>query len=190
MAHGIPPGYTSFCGAVEPRPDVAGYAARGQVCHGKCQQDGCTRRLRLDPDALVKLGLGPLPMRRIKEWHHCNRPTGCALSFWEDEPAIALQLQHFVGMPSTRIRLKCRGRDCKFHRVYLAEAVIKGLVARKAGDGRTTIKALGALMTSGCPLCRKTNWEADVLAPDTDTGGWRTAGPERYFDRYNVGGER
>ena len=42
--------------------------------------------------------------------------------------------------------------------------------------------ALGAMMTTPCPLCNKASWTAEVLWMDTSTMGWKATG-ERSFDR-------
>jgi hypothetical protein len=173
-------------GTVQPSEVVAGYAARHQIVKGKCTRTGCNRRVELDPKALCGEGLGTVPMQQVKAWWKCQRAGGCALIFFNEPPAFPLRLEHFTGLPHVRVRLSCRGNGCKFTRLFTAEAMIKGLVARGQGDERVEIAKLGAKMTSGCPLCKKANWTADVLWANTDTMGWKAQG-SAYFERYETG---
>jgi hypothetical protein len=176
----------AFNGLVEPGSLVRDFAARGQTVKATCRAKGCNRRVELDPEVLCSEGLGALRMDRIRLLWRCARFEGCELNFYNEPPAIRLLLGSFTGIPHVRIRLRCRGQGCKFARVYLVEAMIKGLVDRKQGDGRTEIAELPSKMTGGCALCGKNNWAVDVLWADTETMGWRTLGAAS-FDRYGTG---
>ena len=185
MKTGLPAGWVAFNGTVEPSETVAGYAARHQTVWGKCQFAGCDRRLKLEPEMLVKDGVGALLMGQIKTWARCQRPGGCSLTFHNEAPLYPLKLEHFTGLAHVRIRVRCRGHGCKFSRTWPVEVMIKGLQERGQGDERTEIDKLGAKMTSACPLCKKSNWVADVLCADTDTRGWKS-NAESYFDRFEI----
>ena len=169
----MPAGWVAIDGTVQPSENVAGYAARHQTVKGKCQRSGCSRRVDLDPKGLCGEGLGSLSMQQVKTWWRCNRAGGCGLDYHNEPPAFPLRLEHFIGLPNVRIRLRCRGDKCKFHRVWPVEVMIKGLVERGQGDERTEIDKLGAKMTSACALCKKSNWTADVLWANTESMGWR-----------------
>lgn len=60
--------------------------------------------------------------------------------------------------------------------------MIAGLTRRRQGDDRTEIETLGKKMMTACPLCKRTNWTADVLWVSTDTMGWKALG-ERSFEQ-------
>lgn len=186
MNTGLPPGWVAIDGTVQPSEVVAGYAARHQVVKGKCTRSGCNRRVELEANALCRDGLGAIPMQQIKAWWRCQRAGGCALTFHNEPPAFPLRLEHFTGLPHVRVRLSCRGDRCTYTRVYPPEVMIKGLVGRGQGDERTEIAKLGAKMTSACPLCKKSNWAADVLWANTETVGWKAQG-SAYFERYETG---
>lgn len=176
------PGWTTDGGVVEPAEAVGAYAERGQVVKGVCRAKGCTRRVELEPANLCGQGLGRLTMRQIEKLWRCQRIEGCGLEFHKEKALNPLRLDHFVGKPNVRIRVRCRGNGCKFFRLWRVEEMIAGLRKRSQGDGRTEVEALGAMMTSGCPLCKKANWVAEVLWVNTDTMGWKALG-ERSFDK-------
>jgi hypothetical protein len=177
---GLPPGWTSSNGIVGPGERVADFAARGQPVKGVCRSQGCTRRVELDAAALCKGGLAALSMRQVQKLWMCQRLDGCGLDFHNEPPAIPLRLELFIGRPNVRLRLRCRGGGCKFFRLYAVEQIIAGLEQRKKGGGRTEVAALGALMTTACPTCKKTNWAAEVLYVDTDTMGWKALGEKSF----------
>ena len=60
--------------------------------------------------------------------------------------------------------------------------MIAGLTKRRQGDGRTEVEKLGAMMTTACPLCKRSNWTADVLWVSTDTMGWKALGGQLFDD--------
>lgn len=182
MDDGLPQGWTSTSGIVEPAETVAAYAARRQAVKGACKIRGCYRRLALDPMQLCGKGFGRLTMTRVQRFFECNRPDeDCALD-WHKEPAgIPLTLGAFIGKPNIRVRVRCRGNGCRFFRVWKVEEMIAGLIKRKQGDERTEIDKLPAMMTSGCSLCGKSNWAVEVLYVNPQTVGWKQLG-ERAFD--------
>lgn len=185
-ADGPPPGWVSHSGAIEPAPRVADYAARLQVVKGVCRATGCNRRVELEPKALCGAGLGLVSMDQVKNLWRCHRIDGCALDFHNEPPLNPLRLDHFLGRPNVRLRLRCRGDRCKFFRVWRVEEMIAGLTKRRQGDGRTEVEKLGAMMTTACPLCKRSNWTADVLWVSTDTMGWKALG-EQTFDQREAG---
>jgi hypothetical protein len=185
VSDGLPPGWTSINGIVGPGQRVSDFAARGQSVKGVCRSQGCSRRVELAPQAICRAGLASLSMRQVQRLWMCQRLEGCGLDFHDEAPAIPLRLELFVGRPNIRLRLRCRGGGCKFFRLYAVEQVIAGLEQRKKGNGRTEVTGLGALMTSACPACKKTNWTAEILHVDTATMGWRALG-ERSFDSISI----
>lgn len=176
-----PEGWVSHSGVIEPATTVADYAARGQAVSGSCRATGCNRRVQLDPEELCKQGLGRLDMEKVKRLWRCFRLDGCALSFHNEPARTPLRLAQFQGKPNVRVRLRCQGQDCKFYRVWRVEEMIAGLAKRRQGDERTEVEALGSMMTSACPLCKRTNWKAEILWVSMDTMGWKKLG-ERSFD--------
>jgi len=181
-ADGPPPGWVSHSGVVEPAETVAAYAARGQAVKGTCRSGGCNRRVELEPKALCGAGLALLNMRQVQGLWRCQRLDGCGLDFHNEPPLHPLRLDQFVGRPNVRLRLRCSGNGCKFFRVWRVEEMIAGLVKRRQGDDRTEVGKLGAMMTTACPLCKRTNWTAEVLWVSTDTMGWKALG-ERSFEQ-------
>ena len=125
-ADGPPPGWVSHGGAIEPASRVADYAARGQVVKGVCRATGCNRRVALEPKALCGAGLGLVSMDQVKSLWRCHRIDGCALGFHNEPPLNPLRLDHFIGRPNVRLRLRCRGDRCKFFRVWRVEEMIAG----------------------------------------------------------------
>ena len=95
--------------------------------------------------------------------------------------ANPLVLGQFVGRPNVRLRLKCRGDRCKFHRLWRVEEMIAGLEKRGQGGARTEVDGLGSKMTTACPMCKRVNWTAEILWVNTDTMGWKARG-ERSFE--------
>jgi hypothetical protein len=178
---GLPPGWTSINGIVGPGARVADFAAGGQAVKGVCRSQRCFRRVELDPNAISKSGLAALSMSQVQRLWMCQRLDGCGLDFPPEAPALPLRLELFVGRPNIRLRLRCRGGGCKFFRLYVVEQIIAGLARREKGGGHTEVSALGALMTTACPTCGKTNWAAEILHVDTGAMGWRALG-ERSFD--------
>jgi hypothetical protein len=148
---------------------------------GQCRSDGCYRKVELDPKELAKRGFGALSMRRVQGFCRCQRLEGCGLEFHDGPADNPLRLMHFVGRPNIRVRVRCRGNGCKFFRMYKVEQMIAGLQKRRQGDERTEVAALGAMMTSPCSICKRSNWQAEVLYVNTDTMGWRANG-EKTFD--------
>jgi hypothetical protein len=51
--------------------------------------------------------------------------------------------------------------------------MVAGLTKRKVGGDATEVDELGRLMTSPCPLCKRSNWTAQILWVDTSTVGWQ-----------------
>lgn len=182
MQDGLPEGWTSDNGVVTPAGMVAAYAARAQLVKGTCREKGCFRRVEIDARHLCGRGLARLSMRQIQELYRCHRlDERCSLQ-WHNEPAgNPLRLGALVGKPNIRVRVRCQGGGCKYFRVVRVEEMIAGLVKRKQGDEKTEIDGLPKMMTSGCPLCRRTNWAVDVLYVNTQTAGWKQLG-ERTFD--------
>ena len=176
-----PKGWTVSNGAVSPGDRVADFAAREQGVKGVCRAKGCSRRVELDPTTLCAQGLGLLAMGAIERMWRCQRLEGCNLDFHETPAESPLRLSQFVGCPNVRLRLKCRERGCKFHRVWRVEEMIEGLEKRKQGGPSTQVAALGAMMTTPCPVCKKASWMAEVLWVDTSTMGWKVKG-ERSFE--------
>jgi hypothetical protein len=148
---------------------------------GVCRARGCNRRVELDPKDLCGGGLALLNMRQVQTLWRCQRVEGCGLDFHKEKPLNPLVLGQFVGRPNVRVRLKCRGDRCKFHRLWRVEEMMEALEKRKQGGGRTEVDGLGAMMTTACPLCKKVNWAAEVLWINTDTMGWKARG-ERSFE--------
>ena len=179
---GPPPGWVSSNGVVEPGESVVAYAERGQVVKGACSARGCNRRVELDPKSLCGAGLGLLNMGQVKRLWRCQRLDGCGLDFHNEPPDNPLRLNQFVGKPNVRVRLRCRGNGCKFHRVWRVEEIIAGLTKRRQGDERTEVAALGQMMTTACSLCKRSNWIAEILWVSVETQGWKALG-ERAFDR-------
>lgn len=186
MRDGLPPGWANINGIVGPGQRVADFAARGQPVEGVCRSQGCFRRVELEAAALCKGGLAALSMRQVQKLWMCQRLDGCGLDFHYEPAAIPLRLELFVGRPNIRLRLRCRGGGCKFFRLYQVEQVIAGLESRKKGGGRTEVGAIGALMTTACAACKKTNWMAEVLYVDTETMGWKALG-EKSFGSIGAG---
>jgi hypothetical protein len=175
------PGWTAENGLLSPSATVGGYAARGQSVKGACRAEGCSRRVELEPEHLCKLGYALLTMDKVQRLWRCHQLEGCGLSFHKEPALRPLRLGLLVGRPHIRVRLRCRGNDCKFHRVWRVEEMISGLAKRRQGDDSTDIDSLGAKMTAPCPICKKTNWEADILCANTESAGWRAQG-ERMFE--------
>ena len=71
-------------------------------------------------------------------------------------------------------------------RMWRVEEMIAGLEKRSRGGDRTEVEALGGMMSSACPICKKVNWTAEVLWIDTGTMGWKSMG-ERSFERLEAG---
>jgi hypothetical protein len=176
-----PKGWTLSNGAVSPGDRVADFAARDQRVKGVCHAKGCSRRVELEPKTLCAQGLGLLAMAAIERMWRCQRLEGCNLDFRETPAELPLRLSQFVGRPNVRLRLKCREHGCKFYRVWRVEEMIGALEKRKQGGPTTQITALGGMMTTPCPVCKKASWMAEVLWVDTSTMGWKVKG-ERSFD--------
>jgi len=174
------PGWTSVGGMLEPDERVAGYAARRQVVKGICRAKGCFRRVALEPATLCGLGLGLIAMRQVERLWKCQRFDGCGLDFHSEPAGRPLRLEHLVGRPHVRLRVRCRMGACRFFRVFRTEEMIAGLRKRRQGDERTEVAALGAMMTSACPTCGKVSWAAEVLWQRTDSVAWKQQG-ERVF---------
>jgi len=181
-ADGPPRGWTLSGGVVAPGDRVADFAARQQRVKGVCRAKGCSRRVELEPAALCGAGLGLLGMMAIQKTWRCQRLDGCNLDFHATPPEVPLRLGQFIGRPNVRLRLKCRQDRCKFFRVWRVEEMIAGLQKRGQDGAATEVDALGAMMTTPCPLCKKASWTAEVLWADTSTMGWKAMG-ERSFDR-------
>ena len=179
---GPPDGWTVSNGVVAPGHRVADFAARKQPVKGVCRAKGCSRRVELEPRELCGAGLGLLAMTTIENTLRCQRLDGCSLYFQAAAPALPLRLSQFVGRPNVRLRLKCRETPCKFFRLCRVEEMVAGLQKRGLGGAGTDVEALGAMMTTPCPRCKKASWTAEVLWMDTSTMGWKATG-ERSFDR-------
>lgn len=159
------------------------YAARGQVVRGNCRSDGCSRRVTIDPDEMVKAGLAPMYLRTLKTLWRCQRiASGCGLEWHNEPPRRPLRLGHLTGKAHVRVKVACAGKACKFSRRFVPEQLIAGLIARGQGDEATEVDKLGAMMTAGCPVCGKANWRVHVLVADTQSMSWRDD-QERTFDR-------
>ncbi len=168
-------------GVVAPSSTVAAYAHRVQTVKGFCRARGCSRRVELEPKALCERGLGQLDMRQVQNLWRCQRIDGCGLAF-RDEPMLnPLLLGQFVGRPNVRLRLRCQADGCGFHRLWRVEEVIAGLDRRCQDGARTRVATLGQAMTSGCPMCKKVNWTAELLWINTASMGWKALG-ERSFE--------
>ena len=176
-----PKGWTVSNGVVSPGHRVADFAAREQLVKGVCRVKGCSRRVELEPNTLCAQGLGLLAMAAIERMWRCQRLEGCGLEFHETPADLPLRLSQFVGRPNVRLRLRCREPGCRFHRLWRVEAMIAALGKRKQGGHATEVAALGAMMTTPCPVCKKAAWLAEVLWVDTATMGWKVKG-ERSFD--------
>ncbi|MDB5483337.1 MAG: hypothetical protein JWO83_4390 [Caulobacteraceae bacterium] len=183
---GLAKGWTVRGGVVSPGERVADYAAREQGVQGVCRGRGCSRRLDLEPKALGAVGLGLLSMTVVKKMWQCQRPDGCRLDYHDTAPEAPLRLSQFVGRANVRLRLRCGGQGCKFHRVWRVEEMIAGLKKRGQGSEATQVDKLGGMMTSPCPLCKEAGWTAEVLWVDTGSMGWKVNG-ERSFDRLASG---
>jgi hypothetical protein len=183
---GLPKGWTVRGGVVAPGERVADYAAREQWAQGVCRGRGCSRRLDLEPKALVAIGLGLLSMSVVKRMWQCQRPDGCRLDYQDSTPEAPLRLSQFMGRPNVRLRLRCRGQGCRFFRLWRVEEMIAGLKRRGQGGAGVQVDKLGAMMTSPCPLCKTVDWTAEVLWVDTATMGWKVNG-EASFDRLQSG---
>jgi hypothetical protein len=125
-------------------------------------------------------------MKTVEGLWRCGRLDGCCLEFHAEKPLVRLRLDRFVGRPNVRLRVRCQGNGCKFFRVWRVEEMIAGLTKRGQGNGHTEIGALGAMMTSACPMCGKVNWTAEVLWVDTSTMAWKSMG-ERSFEKLEAG---
>jgi len=90
-------------------------------------------------------------MRQVQALWLCHRIDGCRLDFHAEKPLVPLTLGQFVGRPNVRVRLKCRGDRCKFHRLWRVEEMIAGLEKRGQGSSGTEVDGLGAKMTTACP---------------------------------------
>jgi hypothetical protein len=168
-------------GVLQPSERVSGYAVRHQTVRGICRGKECTRRVELDPKSLCGEGLGSLTMRQVQAFWRCQRIDGCKLDFHNEKPLNPLLLGQFVGRANVRVRVRCRGDRCKFHRLWRVDEMIAGLEKRGHGSSRTEVEALGAMMTTPCPLCKKASWTAEILWINTDTMGWKARG-ERSFE--------
>jgi hypothetical protein len=175
-------GWISLSGVLSPGQTVAAYAARGQRVKGACRATGCSRRVDIDPRTLAGEGYTKVHMTRLRDLWRCHRLDGCQLSFYDDRPDFPLRLGHLVGKPHVRLRARCRRDGCKYFRVWLVEQIITGLAARNVGDERTEVAAVGGLMKTPCPMCKRVNWAADVLWANTESVGWRVD-PEGTFAR-------
>ncbi|MDB5480482.1 MAG: hypothetical protein JWO83_1535 [Caulobacteraceae bacterium] len=120
-------------------------------------------------------------MRQVQALWRCQRVEGCGLDFHKEKPLNPLILGQFVGRPNVRVRVRCRGDRCKFHRLWRIEEMIAGLEKRGQGGARTEVDGLGAKMTTPCPMCKRVNWGAEILWVNTDTMGWKARG-ERSFE--------
>lgn len=186
--NGLPQGWTTWNGVLEPANQVAAYAARGQIIRGRCETKECNRKIRIEPKDLCGKGQGLLQMKQVEQLHRCQRLEGCSLGFFADPATPPLHLDWLTGRPNVRIRLKCRGHGCKYVRVWVVEQMIAGLKKAGKGGGGTDVHALGKLMTQPCPVCKKVNWAADVLWASTETIGWRQNG-EKCFAGMEAGGD-
>jgi len=189
MIDGLPEGWTSENGVVTASGTIAAYAARLQLVKGACREKGCSRRIEIDARHLCGRGLGRLSMQQIQDLYRCHRiDERCAIQ-WHAEPAQnPLRLGALVGKPNVRVRVRCRGNECKYFRVVRVEEMIAGLMKRKQGDEKTDVDALPKLMTSGCPICHKTNWAVEVLYVSTQTMGWRQMGERSFESATQLGG--
>ena len=183
---GSPRGWTVLNGVLAPGNRAADFAAREQTVKGICRAKGCSRRVELDPKSLCGQGLGLLSMKAVEKLWMCQRLDGCGLDFHAETPLIPLRLGQFVGRPNVRLRVRCRAGSCTFFRIWRVEEMIAGLEKRGHAGDRTEVEALGGMMSSACPMCKKVNWAAEVLWIDTGTMGWKAMG-ERSFDRLEAG---
>lgn len=183
---GPPPGWTALNGVLEPAPQVAAYAARGQAIRGSCATKTCNRKVRLEPKDLCGQGQGALTARQIETLYRCQRLDGCAITFFAEPSIPSLRLDWLTGRANVRVRLRCRGNGCRYVRVWVVEQMIAGLRKSGKGGGDTDVHDLGKLMSGPCPVCKKANWTADILWADTRTLGWRQKG-ETYFSGMEVG---
>ncbi len=182
MTDAPPKGWVSLDGVLKPGAAVGDYAARAQRVIGTCQAEGCKRRLVIDADDLVRAGFERVRMSEVQRLARCARLGGCGLSYHDEEPARRLRLEHCQGRAHVRLRLRCDGNGCRFYRVWTVEEIVQGLARRGAGDERTPVDELHAKLTGQCPVCKKSNWRADVLWLNTDTTGWKQRGEEWFAD--------
>jgi hypothetical protein len=181
QANGPPPGWVAQDGVVQPSEWVQGYALRLQTVKGACRAKGCSRRVELDPKDLCGVGLALLTMRQVQALWRCSRVEGCGLEFHKEKPLNPLLLGQFVGKAHVRVRVRCTADRCKFYRLWRVEEMIAALEKRKQGGSRTEVEALGAMMTTACPLCKRVTWTVEVLWVNADTMGWKARG-ERSFE--------
>lgn len=179
-------GWKTFDGVLTPRPEVAAYAARGQTVKGVCREKGCFRKVEISPRQLCGQGMGLIQMKKVQSLYRCSRLDGCGLQFHDEPLHPRLTLGMLMGKSHVRVRVRCAAGACKFLRVWTAEEIVASL-AKKGKDGTgADIHTLGQLMTTPCKVCKKVNWNADVLWSDTTAMGWRQQG-EAVFNKYKYG---
>ncbi len=175
-----PLGYQAASGVLEPSDTVGGFLARHDTVRGQCQSQDCKRTCHINLPLLAARGLAAMQISVIKQLWRCHALGDCSLDF-RVESGPGLPLEALLGRPHVSIRWKCRG--CKFFRTSLPDRVIASLEAKKLGGGGTPIRDLGKLIKGPCQACGKSNWDIDVLWPNTESVGYRIDEQRRQEER-------